>query len=173
MTRAVSDSPEQNEPPPRLSRRRLVGRRVARGLYYAVAAAVAAAATVQITQQVFFAASEASRPAPSSCAEGLTALYRAIEQGRAAADRAHPDESEEAPLERFREAVTPAWRQREAVARSCRDRSESRRLLDALERLRYSEEHGVRHQATELTALRRRVRKLMEQSFGEPPEASR
>ena len=39
-----------------------------------------------------------------------------------------------------------------------------------MERLRYSEEHGVRSQAGELTALRRRVRKLV--GSGKAPDFS-
>jgi hypothetical protein len=70
-------------------------------------------------------------------------------------------------LLRYRAAVGPSWRHRDGVLEMCGSSAEARRLLDALERLRYSEEHAVRHQATELTALRQRVRRLMAQSARE------
>ena len=62
----------------------------------------------------------------------------------------------EAALLRFRSLVDEAWAHRDAVAAQCGERHAA--LLDSLERLRYAEEHGVRHQAVELTSLRRRVR---------------
>jgi hypothetical protein len=142
------------------------GRRVAQALYYLLAASVAVAATVQITGQVFFSR-EASGSVPfRTCQEGVRGLYEAVERGRAAAERSLPDDSEEAPLLRFRAEVAKVWRARDAVGELCSATAEHSRLLEALDRLRYSEEHGVRHQAEELTALRGRVRKLMEESFG-------
>jgi hypothetical protein len=154
--------------PPRRGAR-FVGRRVAQAVYYALAVFIAGAATVQITQQVFFP-EPASEPAPfGSCDAGVRALFDAIEAGRVAADRrnhgeidTHPDEA----LNRYRDTVAPIWAHRPAVAELCG--GQHRRLLDALERLRYSEEHGVRHQAVELTALRRRVRSLVAESLPAP-----
>jgi hypothetical protein len=148
----------------RRSSGRVRGRRIAQIIYYALAALVATAATVQITRQVFFAP-EAPRHTVESCSQGLHRLYDAVERGRAAAERALPDESEEAPLLRFRAEVAGAWDEHDRVAELCAGEPEHRQLLEALDRLRYSEEHGVRHQAVELTALRRRVRKLMEETL--------
>jgi hypothetical protein len=144
------------------------GRRIAQFVYYALAAAVALAATVQITRQVFFSA-EPPAATYQSCEDGLRALYDAVERARAAAERVLPDESEEAPLLRFRQEVAGPWGARDAVAELCASQPEHRQLLEALERLRYSEEHGVRHQAEELTALRGRVRKLMDELSAPAP----
>ncbi len=47
------------------------------------------------------------------------------------------------------------------MAELCRGQETSLGALDAIERLRYSEEHSVRHQAVELTALRRKVKELV------------
>jgi hypothetical protein len=138
----------------------LWGRRLARGTYYAVATLIAGAATVQITQQVFFPEIPDGQPPFSTCSEGIEALYAAIERGRIAADpRAVTgpfDADPEKALQRYRDAVRPVWAHRPAVDALCE--GQHGRLLDALERLRYSEEHGVRHQAVERSALRRRVR---------------
>jgi hypothetical protein len=133
---------------------------VAQFLYYAVTGLVALASTWQITRQVFFPPAP-RQPAPfSSCRDGLSALYQAIEQGRLSAEKGD-DRDEEAALYRYRDAVAPAWRHRDTVARLCSGDEVSLGALDAIERLRYSEEHSVRHQAVELTALRRKVKELV------------
>ncbi len=148
---------------------RKIGRRVAQGLYYAVVTAMGVAAVVQVGGQVFCAAPPAE-PAPfASCDEGLRELLAAIERGRLAAEWSRSDggdTDEEAALRRYRNAVEPVWRHRDEVAALCGGKR--RATLDAVERLRYSEEHGVRSQAGELTALRRRVRKLVGQRSKEP-----
>jgi hypothetical protein len=147
---------EAEKPEGRNARR---GRRVAQVVYFAFAGFFAAASVVQITQQVFFASEEPRSPF-ASCHAGLSALYDAVERGRVAAEHG-PDEDEETALRRYREAVLPEWRHRDAVAALCGTDPKLVTLLDAIERLRYSEEHGVRHQAVELAALRRRVKGLL------------
>ncbi len=144
---------------------RLAGRRVAQIAYYLLAAGIAGAATWQITRQVF--AGDAVGASPyRSCEEGLRALHDAIENGRVAADAlTPPSANEEAPLDRYREEVDRVWRYRDGIAALCHS-PEHARMLDALQRLRYSEEHGVRHQGAELTALRRRVRGMMQALLG-------
>lgn len=128
-------------------------------LYGALALFVIATPVVQVTRQVFFA------PAPrgtgfATCQAGIAALYDAIERGRVAAEHGD-DDDEEAALLRYREAVAPDWAHRDAIAETCRGEPRALTVLDAIERLRYSEEHSVRHQAVELTALRRRVKALV------------
>ena len=148
-----------------------MGRRVAAGIYYATMAAIAVASLVQITRQVFFP-QQPSSPAPfSTCVDGLRELYQAIERGRRAAETpdAQGERNEEAALLRYRSAVTPTWQHRNAVARLCANDRSHRESLDAIERLRYSEEHGVRHQAAELTALRRSVQKLVKKRLSVTP----
>jgi hypothetical protein len=139
---------------------------VGQGIYYAVVAALATAATVQIAQQVFFAPS-AGAPPFASCDDGLRRFYQAIQEGRSAAERSDPDAREDTALARYRAAVEPTWRHRSALWSLCQNEPDRRSILDAMERLRYSEEHGVRHQAAELTTLRRRVHKMTERLAAE------
>jgi hypothetical protein len=153
-----------------LSPARRRGRRAAQAIYYGMVAAIAVAATYQITQQVFFAATP-SEPAPfRSCSEGIGKLYQAVQQGRRAADeRVQQDADHEAALERYRAALWPTWQHRDRLAELCRgDRLAP--AFTALERLRYSEEHGVRTNAAELTGLRAKVRGMLAEL--EPPVAA-
>ncbi len=135
-----------------------LGRRIAQLLYFAFVGLLGGAAIVQITHQVFFPGARENSPF-QSCSEGLSALYQAIELGRSAAERG-PEADEEGALLRYREAVAPDWRHRDSVARLCADDAKKISVLDAIERLRYSEEHSVRHQAVELSALRQKVKEL-------------
>ncbi len=154
-----------------LSPPRRLGRRAAAGLYYLTVAAIAVASLIQITQQVFFPQPPSALAPFSSCVDGLRQLYQAIERGRHAAETPDPhgERNEEAALLRYRNAVTPVWQHRDAAARLCTKQPNHRDSLDVIERLRYSEEHGVRHQAAELTALRRRVQKLVKERLSVPP----
>ncbi|MEZ4446483.1 MAG: hypothetical protein R3B72_45815 [Polyangiaceae bacterium] len=154
----MSDS---GETPPRRGPRAL-GRRVALGIYVAGILFVAGNATWQITKQVWFPDPPAE-PAPfKGCEAGLRAFYRSIEGARVAARFSDPggDRHEDRAVERFRAALAPLWRHRGQLAELC-EGSPNEGLLDAIERLRYSEEHAVRHQAHELTTLRRRVDQLV------------
>jgi len=124
---------------------------------------------VQVVRQAFFPP-EPNGPAPfSTCRDGLHALYAAIELGREAARQANESgdgsSGEETALARYREAVEPTWRFRDQVQRLCRSAPEQEGALDAIERLRYAEEHGVRSQAEELSSLRRRARQIVQQSL--------
>ena len=75
-----------------------------------------------------------------SAADGF---YRA--SGEVAA--ASGTEGEDKALEQFRRALEPEWSSRDAIARSCRGSAVDERALDAIERLRYAEEHAVRREA--------------------------
>jgi hypothetical protein len=167
-SQAAGDRPSGAAQRP-LSGPRKIGRRVAQGLYYALVGAICVASAWQVGGQIFYADPPAE-PAPfTSCDEGLRGLLTAIERGRHAAEWSTPDggdTDEEAALSRYRSVVERAWRHRDGVATLCV--GQRRAALDAVERLRYSEEHGVRSQAGELTALRQRVRKLVGQSSPEP-----
>ncbi len=109
-------------------------------------------ATGQITQQVFWPDEEPS--SFTTCAEGLHALHAAIDAGRAAAE-ADPVDPAQA-LAAYRAKVDPVWRALPPVKSRC-DSPQDRRSLDALERLRYAEEHAVRREASNLASLRRQV----------------
>lgn len=152
---------------------RFAARRVAQGLYYGFVVFVAAAAVWQITGQVFFPPLPAE-PAPfADCRGGLKAFYDSIE-GAKAASRAVPltgDTDPERALRRYRATLEPLWRHRATVATMCQG-TRHEGLLDAIEQLRYSEEHSVRHQAHELTALRRRVSQLVAEQLPSPENPS-
>lgn len=121
----------------------------------------------------FFAPEPAQTASYEDCRAGLRGLHQAIVQGRAAARAvADPDvlqAGDEQALRRYREVVAPAWRHRDQVAHLCRADPELKGALDTIERLRYSEEHAVRSQAVELTALRRRVRRIVVHSLNDRP----
>ena len=95
----------------------------------------------------------------------FTAAARTADEYFADGNRLFRDDLYWAALLRYRAAIAPSWRHRDAVEQMCRS-TEHDGLLDAIERLRYSEEHGVRSRATELTALRRRVSLQMERTLG-------
>ncbi len=153
---------------PSQRRARRVGRRVGQVVYYAVVGAFVVAATWQVTEQVFFPTPPTLTHAIRSCEEGLETLLSGIEAAKRAAATEDGHQHEEAALERFRDVISPIWAQRDAIGEQCRA-PEHKRLLDALDRLRYSEEHGVRKQAAELTALRRRVEGMAAEVLGRPP----
>jgi hypothetical protein len=114
-------------------------------------------ATVQITRQVFYAG---RGPSPyASCGEGLRALVGGIERAR---HEASGMDGEQGALTRFRSALRPEWDHHEAVAETCQGTRTDKRALDAIERLRYAEEHAVRREAGDLAPLRRRVQILVE-----------
>ena len=160
MTGGVSEEPPSPAGGISASGRR-TGRRVAQVIYYAVAAAVATAACWQITMQVFFVDGPEGTIPYKTCEEGLRGLYASIDRGRELAEDYRPDERlEEDSLRRYRAWAERSWRWRDQVQAMCQG-SRHEALLDALEQLRYSEEHGVRQQAGELSALRRRVRRLV------------
>jgi hypothetical protein len=146
---------------------RATGRRIAQFVYFGLAGAVAAAAIWQITGQVFFRSPPPGSAPYASCEAGIDALYQAILRGRAEAENETRDD--EAALRRYRQVVDADWRWRDAVASMCGPAHQA--LLDAVERLRYSEEHGVRHRGGELSALRRRVQQLVTEELGTPSPA--
>jgi hypothetical protein len=123
------------------------------------------AAGGQIVQQVLFPAVIPS-PYPT-CEAGLKKLDEGLASARKAA--AEGDDDPDEALRRFRASLEPEWRYLEGIRATCTG-SEDLRGLDALERLRYAEEHAVRREAASLAALRRRVDHGKAGSA--PPEAS-
>jgi hypothetical protein len=89
---------------------------------------------------------------------------------RARDDAAKTDQGEDAALDRFRSALEPVWRYRDDIASRCRDAPRDKGALDAIERLRYAEEHAVRREAGELAPLRRRVQAIVDRDL---PSATR
>ncbi len=144
------------------------GRLVATVLFYGVVGAIAVAAAVQVARQVFAAG---GGPAPfATCRDGLRALAAAVVRAR---NSAPGTDGEDAAIDRFRRALEPDWSHRDAVAAACRASAEDERALDAIERLRYAEEHAVRREAGDLAPLRRRVQALVDRELatptGQPP----
>lgn len=121
-------------------------------MFLALVAGWVLAASVQIIQQVLFPEVVPS-PYPT-CEAGLKQLRKALDDARHSA--AEGDENPDEALARFRSALRPEWRYLEGIRATCRDR-EALAGLDALERLRYAEEHAVRRESASLAALRRRV----------------
>lgn len=157
-------SPPEAAAPDAIRRARARGRKVAWAIYYAVAAGVCVAGAAQVTQQVYFSP---ARPSPyKSCREGLLALAAAVERARTAAPGT---DGEDAALERFRGALLPEWDYRDSIAGACRGKADDERALDAIERLRYAEEHAVRREAGDLAPLRRRVQAIVETELGSGP----
>lgn len=134
------------------------GRRAAVAIYYIVIATFIAIAAGQIAWQVFSPALSAH--GEGSCKAGLRELAAAIDRARDAASST-PEGGEDAALARFRSALEPDWSHRDAVAVSCRGSRQLEAALDAIERLRYAEEHAVRLEASELAPLRLEVRELI------------
>jgi hypothetical protein len=146
---------------------RRTGRRAALGIYWVIVVAVCLAGAVQITLQVFFAPFDPSHPLRSAtCHEGLRALFNAVERARA---EAAGTPGEDAALDRYRRALQPEWGYRDRVANACRGSTDDEGALDAIERLRYAEEHAVRREAGELAPLRRRVRAIVDGPLAPSP----
>lgn len=157
----------ERQPEPRhpssLSGPRALGRHIVAGLHISLVVAIILVGAVQVTRAVLF---EPGPPAPyATCSDGLHELYRAVVRAREAA--AHTDTGENAALGRFRDALQPEWRFRDGVAQLCRAAGDER-ALDAVERLRYAEEHAVRREAEELAPLRRRVQTIVDGELGAP-----
>ena len=169
-----SDAPRGASPGPR---RR--GRLVASALFWALTVGLAVASAVQVTRQVFFdpcpgglsCSGSATAVSFKTCREGLLALHTAVERARQAAAGT---DGEDAALARFRTALTPEWGFRDDVAAACRGSAEDEGALDAIERLRYAEEHAVRREAGELAPLRRHVEAIVHREpsrLGKPSPA--
>jgi hypothetical protein len=129
-------------------------------IYYGILAAMGTAATVQVCLQVFFVPLRSS-PFPS-CHAGLRALAASVERAR---NSAPGTDGEDAAIERFRTALEPDWGFRDGIAVSCKGSPKDEGALDAIERLRYAEEHAVRREAGDLAPLRRGVQAIVERDL--------
>jgi hypothetical protein len=166
-----SPTPESPDAPRAASpSARRTGRRIATGVFWAITVAVAVASAVQVSQQVLFnpcpGGLSCTGPATAvtfkTCGDGLLALHAAVERARLAAAGT---DGEDAALARFRAALTPEWGHRDDVAAACRGSADDEGALDAIERLRYAEEHAVRREAGELAPLRRRVEAIVDREL--------
>ncbi len=162
-TTIAAEQPEEPgaspAPPPVDPRNK--GRRAAAGVYYGVVAVVCVVSTVQVSLQATRVSPVASPYA--GCHEGLAALNSAVERARSAAPGT---DGEESAIARFRAALDPEWGFRDGIAATCRGSAPDERALDAIERLRYAEEHAVRREAGELAPLRRKVQAIVDDDLG-------
>jgi hypothetical protein len=129
------------------------GRRIAIGLLFTFLAAFVGAITTQIAFQVF--SRHEPEPFPfQGCRDGLVSLHAAVRRASlSASGEADPDVA----LGRFRAALDPEWQHVDGVRKACASRPADEASLDALERLRYAEEHAVRREAGSLEVLRKQV----------------
>lgn len=137
------------------------GRKRSRALavivYYGLIVTLCIGATAQITKQVFYQPRIPS--AYTNCHEGLSALVSAVERARRAAPGT---DGEDGAIERFRSALNPEWTYVESIGDTCRGSVNDEGALDAIERLRYAEEHAVRREAGDLAPLRRKVQAIVD-----------
>lgn len=135
------------------SRRIARFRRAAFGLGLAGIAAFVAASIYQLVFQVFYPPIRDG--AGETCRVELVKLYRGLER----ATRAGEEEADVSKaISAFRQSLRPEWDDFGSARQACDTDPETRRGLDALERLRYAEEHAVRLEASSLHVLRDRVR---------------
>jgi len=144
------------------------GRSVAGAIYYGIIGATCLAGTIQISVQVFFTDHP---PSPyGGCHEGLRALVGAVDRARAAAPGT---DGEDGAIARFRAALEPEWQYFDGVATTCKGSAKDEGTLDAIERLRYAEEHAARREASDLAPLRRQVQEIVNTDLakaGAPPK---
>lgn len=145
-------------PPPLdpLAKARARGRRVAFVIFYTLSLAVSLAGGSQVVVQAF-QRHEAPALGVVSCDDGLARLTSAVERARKAASAI---DGEDAALADFRNALRPDWDDRDHIEDLCRLSPSSMAALDAIEQLRYAEEHAVRREAAELAPLRRQVQSI-------------
>jgi len=132
-----------------------LGRTLGIGVFSFIVAGFTIVCSVQICLQVWAPHVE---PAPFDCSAGTLALVEAVDAARAAAAD-EPDE--QAALAKFRGALASTWKYRPALTRSCSQSSEALRHLQAVDRLRYAEEHAVRYAAVDLSERRHEVKRLV------------
>ncbi len=148
------------------------GRKRSRALavivYYSLIVVICIAATAQVTKQVFY---QPRIPSPyTTCHEGLSALASAVERARRAAPGT---DGEDGAIERFRTALNPEWEYVDSIGDTCRGSVKDEGALDAIERLRYAEEHAVRREAGDLAPLRRKVQAIVESDLPQRAAPSR
>jgi hypothetical protein len=132
-----------------------MGARVAIAIFFVIVAGATLTWTVQIIQQAWF---PERGPANVSCRDGVLGLISAIRRARQAADA--ETGGERAAVERFRSALDPEWRGRNALDAACRGDTVGERGLRDVDRLRYAEEHATRYEAVDLARRRRGIRAL-------------
>lgn len=144
-------------------------RRLASALYYLGVGGLAAASVTQVTRQIFFSDTSAPSAQIGACVNGQRELLGALVAGRDAANEPAATGDAELALARFRAVVEPVWRAYPRVRATCASEPRMSPALDALERLRYAEEHGLRTHTTEVVLSRQVVRELLGELPASPP----
>ena len=161
--------PEPQDEATQLRERRLRrGRRVAYTVFYSMVVLFTLGSAAQITVQVY----SPGEPWPGDCESGLRRLASSLDEAQRSSEGT--DLGVEEALRRFRETIAPGWAVRAAVETTCHKTNNAALIeaFDALERLRYAEEIGVRRQAHDLAPLRRQARALVGARTGEPAPGS-
>ena len=139
------------------------GRTVAAITFGLLVSAFTVVCSVQIMRQVW---APERVPSVLSCRDGVLALSAALDRAR---DGAAAELGEREGLARFREALQPEWATLPALEDRCRSDVQGRAALQALVRLRYTEEDGLRLEAGELSRLRRKLSHLQDQLRSQSP----
>jgi hypothetical protein len=140
---------------PARSRAKRIGQRIGIALFALFVSVPTLVWTYQIMLAIFY---PPLGPAPQSCESGTLDLLRALDRARTAARG--QDLGERQSLARFRAALKPAWDAHPALTALCRTTERDSQRLQAVDALRYAEEHAVRYEATALAGQRRRAREL-------------
>lgn len=92
------------------------------------------------------------------CVAGAKKLLQAIADART---HAASEETEAGALHIFRKSIAEVWLLRPNFTQACEGNADGLRLLQQVDRLRYSEEHAVRYRASDLARRRRDVARLL------------
>ena len=141
----------------RRSRAARRGRTVAAVAFGLVVTAFTVVCSVQIMQQVW---APEGTPTDRDCRSGVLTLIAALSRAR---DGAAAQLGEREDLARFRAALQPEWSTLPTLRERCQQDRTARSALEAVVRLRYTEEDGLRLEAGEPSRLRRRLRQLREE----------
>jgi len=139
-----------------------LGRRIGLLVFAFVVAGITAVWTLQIVQQVWF---RDFGELPTDCRGGVIDLLASVQRARSAAQEAT---GEQAALERFRHALLPEWKGRDALGVACRGDHKAEQALFQLDALRYAEEHAVRYEAVSLAEQRRQTDAIARELSGVP-----
>jgi len=127
--------------------------------YFCVVCLVIGISITQVARQVYATPSEA--PAVR-CSDELVLLMNAVERAKTRAHASQGPADQDLPT--FRADLRPEWDKVESLRKAC-SRAPHAQALDAIEQLRYAEEHAVRRDSFELTDRRRQARLTLDQSL--------
>jgi hypothetical protein len=127
--------------------------------YFCLVTVVIAISISQVARQVY--AEPAQVPAVR-CSEELVRLMSAIDRATTKAQGSLGPAQDVLP--QFRSDLSPEWDRLEPLRKACSNEPHAQ-ALDAIEQLRYAEEHAVRRDSFELTDRRKQARLMLDQSL--------